>query len=69
MISRANTSNLSNMPVESEKNYSTGTDSSDDSLASSLAALHIGGVTNQWKVTRFEKSPPVSIVLVSIALS
>jgi len=64
MISRTNTVNLSNMPVASEKVYSTGTDSADDSLASSLAALSIGEVNDQWKITRFEKSPPVRITLV-----
>ncbi|KAF9650846.1 hypothetical protein BDM02DRAFT_3217429 [Thelephora ganbajun] len=67
MISRANTINLSNMPVESEKVYSTGTDSSDNSLASSLAALSIGEVNDQWKITRFEKSPPMSTYLVAYA--
>lgn len=66
MISRTNTVNLSNMPVVSEK---AGTDSSGDSLASSLAALSIGEINDQWKITRFEKSPPVRIVLLSIALS
>ena len=66
MISRTNTVNLSNMPVVSEK---AGTDSSGGSLASSLAALSIGKINDQWKITRFEKSPPVRIVLLSIALS
>ena len=63
MISRVNTVNLSNMPAVSEKTYSTGADSSDDSLAHSLATLSIGGVNNQWKITRFQKSPPVRIAL------
>ena len=67
MISRTNTVNLSNMPVASEKVYSTGADSVDDSLASSLAALSIGEVNDQWKITRFEKSPPVRITLVWVA--
>jgi aminopeptidase 2 len=61
MISRASTVNLSNMPVVSEKVYSTGKDSADDSLASSLAALSVGEVNDQWKITCFEKSPPVRI--------
>lgn len=69
MISRANTVNLSNMPVKSEKVYSTGTNSSDDSLASSLAALRIGEVNDQWKITSFEKSPPVRIALILIPSS
>jgi aminopeptidase 2 len=64
MISRPDTVNLSNMPVASEKVYSTGMNSADDSLASSIAALSIGEVNNQWKITRFEKSPPVCITLV-----
>ena len=64
MISRSNTVNLSNMPVASEKVYSTGADPVDDSLASSFAALSIGEVNDQWKITRFEKSPPVRITLV-----
>ena len=63
MISRANTVNLSNMPVVSEKGYSIGTDSTDDSLASSLAALSIGEVNSQWKITHFEKSPLVCSTL------
>lgn len=66
MISRVNTVNLSNMPVVSEGVSNTGKNSSDDSLASSLAALHIGEVNDQWKITRFEKSPPVRIALISI---
>ena len=69
MISRANTVNLSNMPVVAEKVYSTGADSTDDSLASSLAALSIGEVSDQWKITRFEKSPPVRVVTLSAILS
>ena len=69
MISRSNTVNLSNMPVESEKVYSTGVNSNDDTLASSLSALSIGEVNDQWKITRFEKSPPVRLVLLSIVLS
>jgi aminopeptidase 2 len=69
MISRANTVNLSNMPVESEMVYSTGINTSDDSLASSLAVLHIGEVNDQWKITRFEKSPPVRVALISIVQS
>ena len=64
MISRANTVNLSNMPVQSEMVYSTGANSSDDTLASSLAALRIGEVNDQWKITRFEKSPPVRTALI-----
>ena len=66
MISRANTVNLSNMPVVSEK---VGTDSTEDSLVSSLAALSIGKINDQWKITRFEKSPPVCIILPSITPS
>ena len=66
MISRVNTVNLSNMPVVTEK---VGPDSTDDSLVSSLAALSIGEINDQWKITRFEKSPPVRIILLSIALS
>ena len=63
MISRVDTVNLSNMPAVSEKIYSTGTDSSDDSLAYSLAALSIGEVNSQWKITRFQESPPVRVAL------
>ena len=69
MISRANTVNLSNMPVQSEKTFFAGKDSSDDSLVSSLSALHIGEVNDQWKITHFEKSPPVSVAIISLALS
>lgn len=69
MVSRSNTVNLSNMPVESEGPYSAGTDSTDDSLASALAAFTIGETNDQWKITRFAKSPPVRITLLSIASS
>ena len=69
MISRTNTVNLSNMPVESEMVYSTGVNSSDDSLVSSLAALRVGEVNDQWKITRFERSPPVGIVRISVVSS
>lgn len=69
MISRANTVNLSNMPVKSEGIYSAGMDSFVDSLASSLAALRIGEVKDQWKITHFEKSPPVRIALISVVPS
>ena len=61
MISRANTVNLSNMPVQSEKLYSTDMDSSDGSLISYLTSLRIGEASDQWKITRFEKSPPVRV--------
>ena len=69
MISRANTVNLSNMPVKSEMVYSSGVNSSDDSLVSSLAALRIGEVNDHWKITRFEKSPPVCIALILVVAS
>ena len=67
MVSRANTVNLSNMPVVSEEPCSTDTGSTDDSLASSLSALCIGKVDDRWKITRFEKSPPVRAIPVLIA--
>lgn len=69
MVSRTGTTNLSNMPVESEGVYSIDTTSSNDSLASSLAALRIGGVDGQWKVTHFEKSPLVCGISISNAVS
>ena len=69
MVSRANTINLSNMPVKSEDVYSIDTVFLNDSLASSLAALRISGVDDQWKVTHFEKSPLVCVVPISIAVS
>ena len=69
MVSRANTVNLSNMPVVSEGPCSTGTGSADDSLVSSLSALCIDKekVDDQWKITHFQKSPPVRNILVLIA--
>jgi aminopeptidase 2 len=61
MISRSNTVNLSNMPVISEEVYKSGSDSADDSLASRLSTLSIGELTDEWKITRFETTPPASL--------
>ena len=61
MISRIDTVNLSNMPAKSERIYSTDLSSSDDSLASFLAAIPVGEIDDQWKITHFEKSLLVSI--------
>ena len=69
MISRANTVNLSNMPVISEEGYPASTGPSDDYLASSLDFVHIGEANDRWKITHFEKSPPVRIVLILIVPS
>jgi len=66
MVSRANTVNLSNMPVASEEPCSAGTGTAGDSLAASLSALCIDEVDDQWKITHFEKSPPVRIIPVLI---
>ncbi|CCM04356.1 uncharacterized protein FIBRA_06528 [Fibroporia radiculosa] len=54
LISRADTVNLSNMPIVSEVGYATGLDAwLDGRLANS---------NDQWKMTRFETTPPVAQV-------
>jgi aminopeptidase 2 len=59
MVSRSNTVNLSNMAVTSEEVYKQGSNIDDDALVSKLSALSIGSVTDLWKITRFETTPPV----------
>lgn len=61
MISRSNTVNLSNMPAISEEVYKSGSNPADDSLASRLSTLSIGELTDEWKITRFETTPPACL--------
>jgi len=67
MISRSNTVNLSNMPIISEEVYKPGSSTAVDSLASRLSSLSIGELTDEWKVTRFETTPPMSSYIVAFA--
>ncbi|KAK7039363.1 aminopeptidase 1 [Favolaschia claudopus] len=63
MISRADTVNISNMPVESEAAYDYPTSSSSE--ASLVTPPRKEDV--KWKVTKFQKSPPMSSYLVAFA--
>ncbi|KAJ7187123.1 leucyl aminopeptidase [Mycena filopes] len=63
MISRADTVNISNMAAESEVVYDPNS-TVDDALATLFAALP---KDTPWKVTKFQKSPPMSSYLVAFA--
>ena len=67
LISRADTVNLSNMPVASEEEYTPNFQGVSDvvSWLSSKAAALTGA--EKWKVTRFENTPPMSSYLVAFA--
>ncbi|KAH9921041.1 leucyl aminopeptidase [Fomitopsis serialis] len=71
MISRADTVNLSNMPVESEDIFDPNAGKFDDTvtwLSDVLASLGLAqGESEKWKITRFAKSPPMSTYLVAFA--
>lgn len=59
MISRADTTNLSNMPVLSEGPYvPTEAEEGIGKLTKLFAKLSMEG--KDWKVTKFDKTPPVS---------
>ncbi|KAJ7697953.1 leucyl aminopeptidase [Mycena metata] len=63
MISRPDTVNISNMPVESEVVYNPGS-TTDSTLAGLLSTL---SKDTQWQITKFQKSPPMSSYLVAFA--
>ncbi|KAI0637348.1 leucyl aminopeptidase [Trametes polyzona] len=64
LVSRVNSVNLSNMPAVSEDVYKPGSPISEPWIAQKLSSLPDPG---QWKVTRFETTPPVSTYLVAYA--
>ena len=63
MISRANTTNLSNMPAISEEVIGPNSTLSED--VRELTAL--SKQDEQWKVTKFENTPPMSTYLAAVA--
>ncbi|KAL4067568.1 leucyl aminopeptidase [Scleroderma citrinum] len=71
MISRADTVNLSNMPIISEKIYNAEeTDDKDEALTMLLSRLTLHTEDNkkeEWKITRFMSTPPMSTYLVAYA--
>ncbi|KZT24123.1 leucyl aminopeptidase [Neolentinus lepideus HHB14362 ss-1] len=72
MISREDTTNLSNMPAIFEEVYVPGVSSSSlrdtPDLAKFLAGLTIGDQSSdKWKITRFETTPPMSTYIVAWA--
>ncbi|KAI0695406.1 peptidase family M1-domain-containing protein [Cerioporus squamosus] len=64
LVSRVNSVNLSNMPAISEEVYKPESADKDSWLAKKMATLPDAG---QWKVTKFETTPPVSTYLVAYA--
>ena len=56
MVSRADTVNLSNMPAISDEVYRPESVAKDSWLAKKMSTLADAG---QWKVTKFETTPPV----------
>lgn len=65
MISRADTVNLSNMPALSEEVYTPSSDDSSD-LASWLSQLSFAD-GEEWKITKFQATPPMSTYIVAFA--
>ncbi|KAF8198250.1 leucyl aminopeptidase [Mycena galopus ATCC 62051] len=64
MISRAETVNISNMPAESEVAYDTSS-ALNTSLATLLSTLPKKNL--QWKITKFQQTPPMSSYIVAFA--
>ncbi|KAI0747687.1 peptidase family M1-domain-containing protein [Daedaleopsis nitida] len=64
LVSRANSVNLSNMPAVSEEVYRPESAEKESWLAKKMATLADPG---QWKVTKFDTTPPVSTYLVAYA--
>lgn len=64
MISRADTVNLSNMPVETEEIIEHGLNIPDN-LTEILASTK--NDTDKWKMTRFQTTPLISSYLVAFA--
>lgn len=60
MVSRADTVNLSNMPAASEGEY-------DLKLDDQGLFLDAPKETGDWKITRFESTPPMSTYIVAFA--
>ncbi|KAG9318425.1 peptidase family M1-domain-containing protein [Chiua virens] len=69
MISRLDTTNLSNMSVASEEVYKPGTsDYGDAALAKMFSTLSIGEQgQDEWKITKFDTTPLMSTYLVAYA--
>ncbi|KAI6036643.1 hypothetical protein BKA83DRAFT_4165803 [Pisolithus microcarpus] len=71
MISHADTVNLSNMPAISEEVYTAGvTNVEGDALPALFSKLgfhHEDQVKDEWKITRFLTSPPMSTYIVAYA--
>ncbi|KIM28783.1 hypothetical protein M408DRAFT_8575 [Serendipita vermifera MAFF 305830] len=73
MVSRADTVNLSNMPIASEKPYSSTSDEYGDSgdgmgkLTKMFSNLKSEGSSGGWKVTKFQTTPLISSYLVAFA--
>ncbi|KAJ7667400.1 leucyl aminopeptidase [Mycena rosella] len=63
MVSRSDTVNLSNMPATSEESYDPSS-SPDADLASFVSTL---AKDIQWKITKFQVTPPMSSYLVAFA--
>lgn len=69
MISRADMVNLANMPAISEDVYSPSVKEGADVvswLSSKLSAVTTGE-SSEWKITKFEKTPPMSTYIVAWA--
>ncbi|KAJ6489207.1 peptidase family M1-domain-containing protein [Mycena vitilis] len=64
MISRSETVNISNMPAESEVVYNARSVTLDGNLAALMSRL---SKDVQWKITKFQKTPPMSSYLVAFA--
>ncbi|KAJ7273515.1 ERAP1-like C-terminal domain-containing protein [Mycena haematopus] len=66
MVSHADTVNLSNMPAISEEIYAPGSSTNDQSpeMSKMLSSLPSG---HEWKITRFETTPPMSSYIVAFA--
>ena len=62
LISRADTVSLSNMPAVSEAPFDPRASQTDAWLAEKVAATG-----EKWKITKFEKSPPMSTYLAAYA--
>ncbi|KAI9056855.1 leucyl aminopeptidase [Trametes sanguinea] len=64
LVSRVNSVNLSNMPAVSEEVYKPNGADQEPWITQKLSSLPDPG---QWKITRFETTPPVSTYLVAYA--
>jgi aminopeptidase 2 len=62
MISREDTTNLSNMPATSEEVIESSTELSED-----IRALVHAQSETKWKITKFENTPPMSTYIVAVA--